>query len=50
MNKIKLLVSTLTLMVIASMSNVANAADTIGVANYKKLNQNTIMLKKFIKI
>lgn len=49
MNKIKLLVSTLTLMVIASMSNVANAADTIGVANYKKIESEYNYAKKVYK-
>ena len=49
MNKIKLLVSTLTLMVIASMSNIANAADTIGVANYKKIESEYNYAKKVYK-
>ena len=49
MNRIKLFISTLAVMVVAAIPNIASAADTIGVANYKKIESEYNYAKKVYK-
>ena len=49
MNRIKLFVSTLAVITVVAMGNIASAADTIGVANYKKIETEYNYAKKVYK-